>query len=244
MDSEQSPSADRATQEQGAMVIDLCAENNENNYDNLLMRALRSEESTHKADSCSGVDDQQSSDQNNSLLKVVGHSMKLAQSDSAKQRLATDAADPESTENKTDIGPVSKTEQNNIQNEIIAIQFASVQITALKAVQCILSSQKYGEMLLVPKSDLVADSSKALADGTVIRKDENFKTVICSFMKKLIVIAASPSPFRRIIEIDELDRARAMIQKKAIGQQAEGKTNLSKLKGNMQLFFLISISYS
>ena len=169
-------------------------------------------------------------------LEVVGHSMKLAVSDIAGSsgKMSLDQNDIDTCNSKLDID--SKVDQDILQSEIISIQFASVQITALKAVQCILSSQKYGEMLLVPKSDLVADSSKALADGTVIRKDEDFKNVICNFMRKLIVIAASPSPFRRIIEIDELDRARAMLQKKAVQQQAEGKTNLNKLKGKHVIY--------
>lgn len=124
-------------------------------------------------------------------------------------------------------------EESVLNKEFLAVQFAAMQISAMKAVQCVLVSQKYGEMLLVPKSDLVADSSKAFADGTVVRKDEDFKKVICEYMKKLVFVASSVSPFKRVIEIDELDRTRAMLQKISLQEQAERKTNLPQLKGNL-----------
>lgn len=122
-------------------------------------------------------------------------------------------------------------EEKRLEKEMLAIKFAAVQVTALKAVQCVLASQKYGEMLLVPKSDLVADSSKALTDGTVVRKDEDFKKVMCEYMKKLIHVATSASPFKRAVGIDELDRTRAMLQKMVVQEQADRKTNLPSLKG-------------
>lgn len=184
-------------------------------------------------------------------LEIVGHAVKMVMTEDTSTdqncglKNGDDTADEKEMftgensggggEDKADEGKEPSGELELLQREVIAIQFASIQITALKAVQCILSSQKYGEMLLVPKSDLVANSSKALADGTVVRKDENFKNVICGFMKKLIVIAASSSPFKRIIEIDELDRTRGMLMKKAVERQAEEKTNLSKLRGKSLL---------
>lgn len=124
-------------------------------------------------------------------------------------------------------------EDERLEKEMLAMKFAAVQVTALKAVQCVLASQKYGEMLLVPKSDLVADSSKALTDGTVVRKDEDFKKVMCEFMKKLIHVATSASPFKRAVGIDELDRTRAMLQKMVVQEQAGRKTNLPSLKGEI-----------
>ncbi|KAL4227433.1 putative E3 ubiquitin-protein ligase herc1 [Mactra antiquata] len=122
-----------------------------------------------------------------------------------------------------------------LKKEISAIKFASMQISAMKSVQCILTHPKYGEMLLVPKSDLVADSSKALTDGTIVRKDEDFKRVICDYMKKLVFVASSISPFKRAINLDELDRTRSMLLKIAVKEQAERKTNLLQLKETYSL---------
>lgn len=122
-------------------------------------------------------------------------------------------------------------EDDLLNKEVIAVKFAAIKVAALKTVQCVLASQKYGEMLLVPTSDLVADSSKALTDGTVVRKDEDFKKVICEFMKMLILVATSASPFKRAVGIDELDRTRAMLLKIVRQEQAERRTNLKHLKG-------------
>ena len=123
-----------------------------------------------------------------------------------------------------------------LKSEMLDYKFSSLRLSALKAVQTVLSSQKYGEMLLVPKTDLVADSSKALADGTVVRKDEDFKKIICDFMKKLISVATSPSAFKRFVTVVELDRTQDMLLKLATQEHAERETKVAYLKGN---FFFI-----
>ncbi|XP_052792636.1 probable E3 ubiquitin-protein ligase HERC1 isoform X1 [Mya arenaria] len=204
-------------------------DNQENCYDGLLVRSLHQEtDRGDRSPSSSGTERSQEDTSSRTGLEIVGHRVKFAEDQEGvglkSENLAFDV------QNQTDGENDAEVQDKLILKEITALQFSSIQITALKAVQCVLSSQKYGEMLLVPKSDLVADSSKALADGTVIRKDEEMKGVICSFMKRLILVAASPSPFRRVVGLEELDRTRAMLHKLAIEKHAEEKTNLRGLK--------------
>ena len=120
---------------------------------------------------------------------------------------------------------------NELQNELIGLKFASVQLSALKVVYSILNCPKYGEMLLVPNTDLTADHSKALPDGTVVRKDDDFKRVLQEFMKKMVVIATNPSPFKRVVSFEELDRVHWMLLKIVYNVWAESQTSLPQLRG-------------
>ena len=120
---------------------------------------------------------------------------------------------------------------NDLEDELIGLKFASVQLSALKVVHSILCSPKYGEMLLVPNTDLTADHSKALPDGTVVRKDDDFKKVLQEFMKKMVGIATNPSPFKRVVSLEELDRVHWMLLKIVYSVRAESQTSLPHLRG-------------
>ena len=126
---------------------------------------------------------------------------------------------------------LTETDLNDLEDELIGLKFASVQLSALKVVYSILCSPKYGEMLLVPNADLTADHSKALPDGTVVRKDDDFKKVLQEFMKKMVGIATKPSPFKRNVSFEELDRVHWMLLKIVYNVRAESQTSLPHLRG-------------
>ena len=126
---------------------------------------------------------------------------------------------------------VVESDLNDLEDELIGLKFASVQLSALRVVYSLLCSPKYGEMLLVPNTDLTADRSKALPDGTVVRKDDDFKRVLQEFMKKMVAIATNPSPFKRVVSFEELDRVHWMLLKIVYNVRAESKTNLPQLRG-------------
>ncbi|KAJ8304849.1 hypothetical protein KUTeg_018432 [Tegillarca granosa] len=98
-------------------------------------------------------------------------------------------------------------------DEIKMIQTSFIQITALKALHTIMLTNKFTEMLLVPKSDLQADSNKALVDGTVVRKDEEFKCILRSLLKKMVRLSLGPSVLHRSFCIAELERAQTVLRR-------------------------------
>ena len=132
---------------------------------------------------------------------------------------------------------IPESDMNELQNELTGLKFASVQLSALKVVYSILSCPKYGEMLLVPNTDLSADHSKALPDGTVVRKDDDFKKILQEFMKKMVVIAINPSPFKRMVSFEELDRVHWMLLKTVYNVTAESQTCLPQLRGMCSINF-------
>lgn len=220
-------------------TVDACKTDMDKVYNNLLQRALHGESDSAVSEYRESVCDKDSTEEhdiktdgivehyededklrfdNSSVTSVVDAENKLDEIERQKQKSV-----------KTKSHSLEE-EDMQLKNELLAIRFASIQITALKAVQNVLASHKYGEMLLVPKKDLIADSSKALTDGTVVRKDEDFKKSISEFMKKLVMVATIPSPFKRVVCIDELDRTRGMLFKIVLQAQADMKTNMNYLR--------------
>lgn len=123
---------------------------------------------------------------------------------------------------------------------IQSIKYASLQVTSLKALFTIVSSNKFSEMLLVPKADLSAQSNKALLDGTVVRKDEDFKCILRSMMKSMIKRAVNPSPFHRVVSLHELERGQSMLHTLAVTAFADEKTQLGEVQGIVSSLLLNS----
>ncbi|XP_069137757.1 probable E3 ubiquitin-protein ligase HERC1 isoform X1 [Argopecten irradians] len=115
-------------------------------------------------------------------------------------------------------------------DELHTIKTSYVQVTALKALHTILLNNKYIEMLLVPKSDLLSDRNKALVDGTVIRRDEDFKVTLRSFMKRMVQLALSQSGLLRVFSVLELERAHAVLYKIITTSKAEEDICISEVK--------------
>ncbi|KAK3583560.1 hypothetical protein CHS0354_026149 [Potamilus streckersoni] len=142
--------------------------------------------------------------------------------------LSTEFSDPE-IERKLQVCRPKEIQQKHkrhtsISSELEALKLVSIQIAALKAVATIVCSPKYGEMLLVPKTDLSADSNKALPDGTVVQKDFEFKRILREFIKTMVVKATGPYPFKRTFSLEELERAQSVLHQLAITDQAEKMT--------------------
>ncbi|XP_021370838.1 probable E3 ubiquitin-protein ligase HERC1 isoform X1 [Mizuhopecten yessoensis] len=117
-----------------------------------------------------------------------------------------------------------------VPDELHSIKTSYIQVTALKALHTILLNNRFIEMLLVPKSDLLSDRNKALLDGTVIRRDEDFKVTLRSFMKRMVQLALSQSGLLRVFSVLELERAHAILYKILTVSKAEEVICISEVK--------------
>lgn len=115
-----------------------------------------------------------------------------------------------------------------LQHEIFNFKLASLKLAALRMLYRVLLTNKYAEMLLVPKSDLRAESSKALPDGTVVRRDDDMKSVLRTIMKQMVKLGTTPSPFRRLVSLVELERAQNVLYQIMIQAQSDSQANLSQ----------------
>ena len=115
-------------------------------------------------------------------------------------------------------------------------QTSYIQVTALKALHNIIWTNKFSEMLLVPKSDLAADSNKALIDGTVVRRNEDMKTILRLLMKKMVKVALSTSLLHKVFSLAELERAHTVLYKSLITSAAEEESCIAELHGKFKCF--------
>nr|XP_022329995.1 probable E3 ubiquitin-protein ligase HERC1 isoform X2 [Crassostrea virginica] len=113
------------------------------------------------------------------------------------------------------------------------MQRSFIQVTALKALNVIIQCNKFTEMLLVPKSDLMADSSKALVDGTVVRRDEDFKCGLRSLMKKMVKIALCNASLLRVFTVSDLERAQSVLYQVLTRKNAEEEAGIPELKAKL-----------
>uniref|UniRef100_A0A0L8HTX3 HECT-type E3 ubiquitin transferase n=1 Tax=Octopus bimaculoides TaxID=37653 RepID=A0A0L8HTX3_OCTBM len=123
---------------------------------------------------------------------------------------------------------VNSTEDNALQHELFNFRMASLKLAALRMLYRVLLTNKYTEMLLVPKSDLRAESSKALPDGTVVRRDDDMKGELRAIMKQMVKLATVPSPFRRLVSLVELERAQNVLYQVMIQTQSDNQANLAQ----------------
>ncbi|XP_052100156.1 probable E3 ubiquitin-protein ligase HERC1 isoform X2 [Mytilus californianus] len=114
-------------------------------------------------------------------------------------------------------------------------QASFVQVSALKALNNIIWTNKFSEMLLVPKSDLAADSNKALIDGTVVRRNEDMKTVLRMLMKKMVKVALCTSLLNKVFSLAELERAQTVLYRSLITCTAEEESCIGDLHAKVTL---------
>lgn len=115
-------------------------------------------------------------------------------------------------------------------------QASFVQVSALKALNNIIWTNKFSEMLLVPKSDLAADSNKALIDGTVVRRNEDMKTVLRLLMKKMVKVALCTSLLNKVFSLAELERAQTVLYRSLITCTAEEESCIGDLHGKSETY--------
>lgn len=166
-----------------------------------------------------------------SIIPVLSSS-----SDSSQDSRPSSASDKVKSERKLGvefqrIHPSSSSLDLVVPDELLTIKTAYIQVTALKSLHTILLNNKFIEMLLVPKSDLLSERNKALVDGTVIRRDEDFKVTLRSFMKRMVQLALSQSGLLRVFSVLELERAHTILYKILTTSKAEEVTCLSEVKG-------------
>lgn len=139
---------------------------------------------------------------------------------------------PESSPEPPDMSEsFSSVESDLFENK--EFQSSYIQVTALKALNNIIWTNKFSEMLLVPKSDLGADSNKALIDGTVVRRNEDMKVVLRLLMKKMVRLALHSSLFHRVFTLAELERAHSVLHKSMIVSAAEEEMCIADLNGEL-----------
>ncbi|XP_048738015.2 probable E3 ubiquitin-protein ligase HERC1 isoform X3 [Ostrea edulis] len=114
------------------------------------------------------------------------------------------------------------------------MQRSFIQVTALKALNVIIQCNKFTEMLLVPKSDLMADSSKALVDGTVVRRDEDFKCGLRSLMKRMVKISLCNASLLKVFTVADLERAQSVLYQVLTKKSAEVDAGIPELKAKIQ----------
>lgn len=181
---------------------------------------------------------QNEQDQNNSTLQSESET-KLSEEDTDKKQNENKEVDE--SERKPSEMDSEKPESKNTDDELKVIQTSFIQITALKALHTIMLTNKFTEMLLVPKSDLQADSNKALVDGTVVRKDEEFKCILRSLLKKMVRLSLGPSVLHRSFSIAELERAQTVLYRIMVRSRAEEDVCLNDIKGKCSLYLDINI---
>lgn len=115
------------------------------------------------------------------------------------------------------------------------MQRSFIQVSALKALNVIIQCNKFTEMLLVPKSDLMADSSKALVDGTVVRRDEDFKCGLRSLMRKMVKISLGNASLLKVFTVADLERAQSVLYQVLTRKNAEDDAGIPELKGKYQI---------
>ena len=142
-------------------------------------------------------------------------------------------------------------------NELRNIQVAHLQVSALKSLSVLLACSSYAELLLVPKSaakptppqSKQKDVQGSSSDGTKIlkpagktppeeetkkiggsNKEEDLRSTMRIIMRQMVKRAVLPSPIKRVVSIQELERAHGMLVKLAAQAPYNGnKDGTSKL---------------
>ncbi|CAL1541385.1 unnamed protein product [Lymnaea stagnalis] len=138
----------------------------------------------------------------------------------------------------TDFPSVSSTpsltlEKMNKEKEIHILKFASLQLSAVKALSVLSSSEKFAELLLVPRSTM-KDSAceKQLLDSLGIHRDDAMKAALRQMMRLFVARSTYPSPFKRAVPLTEIERAFSVLHNSIIQHIAEDKLGVTSLEGN------------
>ncbi|ESP05641.1 hypothetical protein LOTGIDRAFT_181433 [Lottia gigantea] len=147
--------------------------------------------------------------------------------------------EPSSEENKPveefqniPIKPKLKSKLSKEEKENHYLKQMTLQMAAMKSLRVIISSNKFAEMLLVPKSSQSeSDATKSLLEGIKDQKDEEIKHSLQAMMKKIVKRSLVSSPFRRIVSLSELERTFNVLQKLSVSSSSDSSLDINELEG-------------
>lgn len=129
--------------------------------------------------------------------------------------------------------PSFSPEKMNREKEIHVLKFAALQLSAVKALSVLASSERFAELLLVPRvssKDNVVE--KQLLDSLGIHKDEAMKASLRQMMRLFVTRSTYPSPFKRAVPLTEIERAFSVLHSAIIQHIAEDRLGVMSLEGN------------
>ena len=98
----------------------------------------------------------------------------------------------------------------------------------------IVFSLKTLQFYAVPKIPAGQDETdKQFLDSLIGQRDNGLKTAVRQMMRLLVARSTYPSPFRRAVPLNELERAFCVLHGSIISALAEEKFALSGLEGKM-----------
>ena len=175
----------------------------------------------------------------------------------------------EEDEKQTEAETEKMTNQTQLDGskELKALKFAFIQLSALKTLCSIVCNNKYTEMLLVPKAEVVADNSKSglkLDDAQdtetkdAVSKQESKDTnvgrnkpegpvhkdcemigVLRGVISSLVQKATMPCPFKRVVSLGELERMLTVLQKLVFMIRTEEEFGIKLTDGKNVTYYLI-----
>lgn len=131
----------------------------------------------------------------------------------------------------------------SLEREILGLKFSSMQLCSVKTLSVVASSEKFAELLLVPKNSQQERNGdeKQLFDSLGILQDEDMKMALKQMMKILVGRSTHTSPFRRAVPLMELERAFSVFHNSIIQSIAEEKLEISTLEGILNHSLYLSL---
>ncbi|GFO36542.1 HECT and rld domain-containing e3 ubiquitin protein ligase family member 1, partial [Plakobranchus ocellatus] len=119
----------------------------------------------------------------------------------------------------------------NHEKEMYVLKFSALQLLAVKALSAIASSEKFAELLLVPRSSLSENTGdKQLLEALSTYRDEAMKDSFRKMIKLFVSRSVYPSPFKRAVPLTEIERAFSVLQNSIVQHIAEDKLGVKHLE--------------
>lgn len=136
--------------------------------------------------------------------------------------------------------PPLNLDKMNRDKEVHILKFAALQLSAVKALSVLASSEKFVELLLVPRCS-VKDSTadKELLNSIGVHRNENMKASLRQMMRLFVTRSTFPSPFKRAVPLPEMERAFNVLHVSIIQHIAEEKLGVNVLEGRVFMILLI-----
>ncbi|BFZ01051.1 hypothetical protein BsWGS_04090 [Bradybaena similaris] len=127
--------------------------------------------------------------------------------------------------------PPLNLDKMNRDKEVHILKFAALQLSAVKALSVLASSEKFVELLLVPRCS-VKDSTadKELLNSIGVHRNENMKASLRQMMRLFVTRSTFPSPFKRAVPLPEMERAFNVLHVSIIQHIAEEKLGVNVLE--------------
>ncbi|RUS68742.1 hypothetical protein EGW08_023496, partial [Elysia chlorotica] len=142
----------------------------------------------------------------------------------------TSSPTPTTPKSPADSSPLS-VESVNHEKEIHILKFSALQLLAVKALSALASSEKFAELLLVPRSSLNENvEDKQLLETLSSYRDEAMKDSFRKMIKLFVTRSVYPSPFKRAVPLTEIERAFSVLQNSIVQHIAEDKLGVKHLE--------------